>query len=113
MFKRVALTLAIVAIAGCAQQTFKINEGARKRPAENASQAFYFFGINQTNTTDAAEVCDGASKVARIETQLTAANIAAGFFTFGVYTPRDARIYCVAPSKPIPMQTPAQQTTAL
>lgn len=95
MFKKIALVAAILAVSGCAQQTFKINNGAERRPTKEVSQAFFFSGIGQTKTLNAATICRGSENVARIETQATASDVIITALTLGIYSPLDARIYCV------------------
>jgi hypothetical protein len=43
---------------------------------------------------DAAKVCGGADKVSRVEVQETFPNVLLSIVTFGIYTPREARVYC-------------------
>lgn len=95
VLKEIALAAAVLAVSGCAQQTFKINNGAERRPAKEVSQAFFFSGIGQTKTLNAANICHGAENVARIETQATAFDVIVTTLTLSIYSPRDARIYCV------------------
>lgn len=95
MRKKIALATAALALSGCAQQTFNINNGAERRPTKEVSQAFFFNGIGQTKTLNAATICRGSENIARIETQGTAANFIVTVLTLGIYSPRDARIFCV------------------
>ena len=81
-------------LGGCAAQTFYINGTSQAQPSEQNSQHFFVSGIGQRKITDAAEVCGGTDKVAAIETQQTFINGFLAFITLGIYTPRDAKIYC-------------------
>ena len=56
--------------------------------------SFFVSGIGQSKQIDAAQVCGGADKVVRTEVQQTFVNGLLGFVTFGIYTPREARVYC-------------------
>ncbi|MGC0794027.1 Bor family protein, partial [Pantoea agglomerans] len=51
-------------------------------------------GIGQRKSIDAAQVCGGQEKVNRVEVQQTFVNGLLSVVTFGVYTPREARVYC-------------------
>lgn len=87
----VSLTLLLGA---CSQQAFVINKDTAASAALNKSQTFYVYGVNQTQTISAAEVCGGADKVAKVESQLTFKNWLLGTLTLGIYAPREARVYC-------------------
>ncbi|BFO09691.1 hypothetical protein GGER_22010 [Serratia rubidaea] len=63
-------------------------------PKQTTTHHFFVSGIGQKKTIDAAAVCGGADKVVRTEVQQTFPNILLGVVTFGIYTPREARIYC-------------------
>lgn len=84
----------MVAVSGCAQQTFKINGAAEGVAKEDTMQPFFIAGIGQTQKMDAAAICGGASKVAAVESQTTFLDGVMGMLTWGIYTPRDARVYC-------------------
>ncbi len=88
-----ALTAATF-ISGCSTQTFNINGTAHSQPVSEESQTFFINGIGQEKQTNAAELCGGADKVVKVETQETFVNGFLGFITLGIYTPRDARVYC-------------------
>ena len=64
MKKLIMVVFAAAAISGCAQQSFSVNPGG------------------------------GADKVVRTEVQQTFVNGLLGFVTLGIYTPREARVYC-------------------
>ncbi len=80
-------------LTSCATQSFTINPGAGKE-AVNTGQAFFLSGIGQTQHINAADVCGGAQNVVRVEAQQTFLNWFLGGLTFGIYTPRQARVYC-------------------
>ncbi|MCD9495589.1 Bor family protein [Photobacterium carnosum] len=60
----------------------------------NKSQPFFVSGIGQHKTVDAAKLCGGADNVAKVEVQQTFVNGLLSVVTFGVYTPRQARVFC-------------------
>jgi uncharacterized lipoprotein YajG len=92
--KKLVLVLATLTIVGCANQRFDLR-ATDAAPAQQSDQSFWISGIGQTQTADAAKICGGTDKVARIETQETALNIVFRVITLGIYTPREMRITCV------------------
>ena len=86
--------VAAVALSGCAQQTFKINNGIAEKPTQEVKQSFFVPGIGQSQTIDAALVCGGADKVIRTEVQESGMDVFLRIITIGIYTPREARVYC-------------------
>ena len=88
------LFLSLVLIGGCSNQVIELRGGALTAPAVDKMDHFFVGGIGQNIMTDAARVCDGAEKVARIETKHSALNILLNAFTNGLYSPRQAKIYC-------------------
>ncbi|WP_378080379.1 Bor family protein [Aeromonas bestiarum] len=93
--KKMVLT-AVVALmmTGCAQQGFTVHQGTTASPTKEVTHHFFISGLGQSKTIDAAAVCNGADKVVRVEAQHTFVNGLLGFVTFGIYTPREARVYC-------------------
>jgi Bor protein len=83
-----------LALSGCATQTFTMSGNEGKQPTKEEAQVFWVAGIGQEQTIDAAKVCGGADRVAKVETQLGPLNILLGFVTFGIFSPRDAKVYC-------------------
>jgi len=77
---------------GCAKQTFNVNGSGTL--AKEEMQTFFISGLGQSKEMNAASICGGADKVARVEAQLTPLNIVLSMLTFGIYTPREARVYC-------------------
>lgn len=80
---------------GCAQQTFVMTPDDAEVTTD-APQHFFISGLGQKKEIDAAKVCGGIDNVAKVEVQETFVNGLLGFVTFGIYTPRDARVYCKA-----------------
>jgi uncharacterized lipoprotein YajG len=79
---------------GCAAQTFTLNEGNTATPTYQTAQHFFISGLGQEQTIDAAAVCGGVENVIKVEAQHTFINGLIGTVTFGIYTPRDAKVYC-------------------
>jgi hypothetical protein len=57
-------------------------------------QAFFVNGIGQEQEIDAAQICGGADKIAKVQVQQTFLDGLLTGITFGLYTPRDARVFC-------------------
>jgi hypothetical protein len=93
MMKLALVGFALV-ISGCATQRFEVQGSSQQAPSLDDAQTFFVAGIGQSKEVDAAKVCGGAKNVQSIETQLTPGNIALSFVTFGIYTPRQMRVYC-------------------
>ncbi|MEW7866804.1 Bor family protein [Aeromonas diversa] len=94
MKKIVLGALAALMLGGCAQQAFTVHPGNAATPSQEVSHHFFISGLGQSKTIDAAAVCGGADKVVRVEAQHTFVNGLLGAITFGIYTPREARVYC-------------------
>lgn len=82
-----------LAVSGCAQQSF-VMSADKSQLSEETSQHFFVEGIGQTKELNAAEICGGVENVSKVEVQQTFANGLLSAVTFGIYTPRDARVYC-------------------
>lgn len=89
--------LAALLLSSCATQSFDINQpvGPADQATLDTSQPFFISGLGQSTLVDAAEVCGGAGQVARVETEMTVLDSILGGLTFGIYTPRTARVYCL------------------
>ena len=71
-----------------------IEDAAGEVPTTQVSHHFFIAGLGQEKVLDAAEICGGVDKVVKVESQLTFINGLLGLITLGIYTPRDAKIYC-------------------
>ncbi|TMP25129.1 lipoprotein bor [Pseudoalteromonas rubra] len=92
-------SLVTIALSGCAAQTFNINAANNtdtKTPTVQHSQHFFISGLGQEEITNASEICGGAENIVKVEAQHTFINGLLGAITFGIYTPRDAKVYCKA-----------------
>ena len=94
MKKLMIAVVASMVLSGCAQQTFTINKDIAEKPQQTTTHHFFVSGIGQSKQIDAAQVCGSADKVVRTEVQQTFVNGLLGVLTFGIYTPREARVYC-------------------
>ncbi len=94
MNMKIISVISIILLSGCAAQTFNINGAAGEVPTTQVSHHFFIAGIGQEKVLDAAEICGGVDKVVKVEAQLTFINGLLGLITLGIYTPRDAKIYC-------------------
>lgn len=83
-----------VTLTGCAKQSFILKSETTDTSAKVETHHFFISGLNQKSKIDAAAVCGSADKVSRTETQLTFMNIFLNIITFGIYTPREATVYC-------------------
>ena len=93
--KKIALIAAgALLLSGCATQTFNLAANSPATPTKEVSQPFFVSGIGQSKEMDAAEVCGGAAKIAKVETKTTGMDVVFGMITAGIYTPRTARVYC-------------------
>ncbi|WED23626.1 Bor family protein [Vibrio sp. JC009] len=94
--KKLLLMAALsVVVTGCAQQTF-VMAPQESEPTLTESQHFFIDGLTQKKELDAAAICHGADKVAKVEVQKTFVNGLLEVVTFGIYSPREARVYCKA-----------------
>ena len=96
MKKMLLATALALLITGCAQQTFTVqNKPAAVAPkGKTITHHFFVSGIGQKKTVDAAKICGGARNVVKTETQQTFVNGLLSFYTLGIYTPLEARVYC-------------------
>lgn len=86
----------IIALSGCAQQSFAVRSGDSNQSPKVITHHFLISGLGQGETIDAAAVCNGQDKVVKVESQHTFINGVLAAISFGVYTPREARVYCAA-----------------
>lgn len=88
--------LTVAMLAGCANQRFNIAGELPLEPKAKSeeSQSFFVNGIGQKQTVDAAKVCGGAAKVEGVAVEQSGMDVLLGMMTFGIYTPRTARVYC-------------------
>jgi len=92
--KKVFLALLITIVSGCSTQTFYINNERGVVPDKEVRQTFFISGIGQQQDMDPAKICGGVDKIAKVESELTFIDGLLSGLTFGIYTPRTARVYC-------------------
>ncbi|WP_053980174.1 Bor family protein [Marinagarivorans algicola] len=95
MKKSLIAIVAAASISGCATQTFEISGGNNSTtPNKETMQPFFISGLGQTQEMNAAEICGGAEKVAKVESHMSFLNGFLGMVSWGIYTPRQAKVYC-------------------
>lgn len=82
--------IAATALSGCAQQTFKINNGIAEKPTQETRQNFFINGIGQSQTID-------ASLFAAVQTRLFALKFRSRVWMFSCASSRLASIPLVKP----------------
>jgi hypothetical protein len=80
-------------LCACATQSVVLQKDNAALKQEEM-QTFFVQGLGQTQTLNAAEVCGGANRVAKVERVQTPLNWFLGFLTSGIYTPITAKVYC-------------------
>jgi hypothetical protein len=92
--KKPALILAMLLLGGCATQTYNIHGGNTSTIKKEDMQHFFISGLGQEKSMDAAQICGGPEKVAMVQSHLNFLDGFLGAITWGIYTPRSARVYC-------------------
>ena len=85
--------LLCLTLSACSTQSVVLRQGASE-PRLNEMQNFFVSGLNQTQTVNAAEVCGGAHRVAKVERVQSDVNILLNTFTRSIYSPYTAKVYC-------------------
>lgn len=92
--KKTFTTLALAAVlSACSTQTALIN-GQSGTLAKEEMQTFFVAGLGQTQSLNAAEICGGAAKVAKVERTTSFLNGVLNWLSSGIYSPQDAKVYC-------------------
>jgi hypothetical protein len=86
--------LVVLSLGACSTQSVLIN-GQQGRLAKTEAQTFYVSGIGQTQVLNAAAVCGGAERVAKVERVESPLNWLMETVTMGVYSPSNAKVYCI------------------
>ena len=85
-----------VALTSCSTQRVFV-DGTKPVTKEQAtyskSQSFFVYGIGQTKTINAKEIC-GQNGIAEVTTTQTFVNGLLGVVTFGIFTPRTVIVNC-------------------
>ncbi|MDI9350154.1 MAG: hypothetical protein QM537_09165 [Candidatus Symbiobacter sp.] len=88
----IALTSALM-LTACSEQVFKIN-GSDNTGQEEWSK-FFVYGIQQTETIDAAGICGGPSKIATVASRESLITGLLNGMSGGIFSPREYRVTCV------------------
>jgi hypothetical protein len=92
--KRNLFSLAVcLTLCACATQSVVLQNG-NSTLKQDDMQNFFVSGLGQTQTLNAAEVCGGANRVAKVERVQTPLNWVLALLTSGIYTPYTAKVYC-------------------
>lgn len=98
MKKVIAVALLAVLTSGCATQNYLVSSQVAPSAATTADadkmQTFFVSGLGQEQEIDAAKVCEGKENVASIQTESNVINSVLGLISYGIYTPRQIRVYC-------------------
>lgn len=97
-YKKLVLPILLMAVmftGACSTQSFLIKGGGSSVPTEKGWNHFFVQGIGQKGKIDAAAICGGADKIAKVESKYTVGNWFLQAITFGIYTPRQYKIYCI------------------
>ncbi len=91
-----SLVIFILLGSGCSTQTFHFKERNDGEVAKfDRSSHFFVNGIGQEDDIDPIVVCNGLDNVSKVEVEQTFLNGLIGAVTYGIYTPRTKRVYCV------------------
>ena len=101
MKKSLTLLGCLLLLSSCATQTFLVNSGEKISASTldiDKPSHFFINGLGQNDIIDAVEICGSADKVGKVETEITFLNGLLAGITFGIYTPYQYKVYCVADS---------------
>ncbi|HHQ4555765.1 Bor/Iss family lipoprotein [Aeromonas allosaccharophila] len=102
-YKAIIIVCLTVVNCGCAKQVVDVNAaqaftlGNENSVSSTEVTSHFFFSdidIGLNEPIDAAAICHGAENIVRIETKQSWLDSLASGITYGIYTPREARIYC-------------------
>lgn len=89
-----SVAVLLAGLTGCSTQTYIVSEQpAAKTASYDKMQHFFVGGIGQQSEKDTKEVCTN-NNVAKVQTQQTFLNGLLSMISYGIYSPRDMRIYC-------------------
>lgn len=89
--KKLAL-LAAFAVTACSNQVLELKPQSSTEPSYDRFQHFFVGGLGQTQT-EKASIC-GEGKITKVETETTFLNGLLSSVSYGIYNPRQIRIYC-------------------
>jgi hypothetical protein len=85
--------LLCLALSACSTQSVVL-QNSPPVLKQDEMQHFFVSGLGQTQSVNAADVCGGTDRVAKVERVESGLNIFLGFITNGIYTPYTAKVYC-------------------
>ena len=89
-------SVVIVTLGGCSTQKF-VSDTSMGYKAMDRWDHFFFWGIGQEKTNYVERVCGSKENLVRIETEDSFLSGLLTGLTYGIYSPRVARIYCRRP----------------
>jgi hypothetical protein len=93
MKKVLCLFAFVFLISGCCHQKFDLNSSRSTIPTYEGTSHFVFWGLGQVKEVNPEEVC-GNRGIASVETGLSFVDGLLSGITYGIYSPREYRIYC-------------------
>lgn len=87
------LSLATVLLAGCYHATIETGLAPSPQTYDRAWAHGWLYGLVPPSTAETQQKC-GPKGVAKVETQLTFANMLVGNLTLGIYTPMSIKATC-------------------
>jgi len=90
-----AVVIAVLVSSGCATVTITSNSAEKLSTAPTYEQRkpFFMYGLIRNHSIDVKAIC-GERLVVQMQTQDTFVDRLLALVTFGVYTPRTARVWC-------------------
>jgi hypothetical protein len=95
--KNTVAAMIIVATSGCATQSFVMTPQAPSEPTKEVMQPFFVSGLGQTQEIDPVSICGGVENIGKVETHMSFMDGLLGALSSGLYTPRQATVYCIDP----------------
>jgi len=89
-----AVVLCVALVSGCATVTAS-SDGSRRtsQPTWSKRMWFLFGGFVSDKHVDVRQVCGGRSAV-QVQSQHDAVDVVIGVVTFGILSPRTAKVWC-------------------
>ncbi|MEL7215185.1 MAG: lipoprotein bor [Pseudomonadota bacterium] len=87
------ILVASLTLSACATQTFTFAENAGQLERETRTN-FFIGGLGQDDLIEAADICDGAENITKVESEYDPLDVILNILTNGIYSPRAYRVYC-------------------
>lgn len=96
MKKLFYIIIPIFLLSACSTQRIVVSadKNANYAPDYKKDDVFFVSGVAQTQTVDATQICGSKDNVAAYEVKQTFLNGFLGQITYGIYTPRQAQVFC-------------------